>query len=477
VFDLLMTGVFFMGGLFGVVSKSNCVTDLYFGTDYHSHLGTSRGGMAVWTGNGFSRSIHNIENVQFRSKFEMDLTAMSGNMGIGCISDNEPQPLTVRSHLGHYAITTVGRINNLSELVDIILNNNFMHFLEMSKGEINPTEAVSALIDHEESFKAGILKAQEMIDGSCTMLILAKEGIYAARDRYGRTPLVIGEKEGAYSVSFESCAFVNLGYQPKYELGPGEIVLITPHGIESISPPRKDMKICAFLWVYYGYPSSAYEGMNVEIMRNRNGAIMARNDKADVDLVAGVPDSGVAHAIGYSNESRIPFARPFIKYTPTWSRSFMPQTQEMRNLVARMKLMPITDLIENKRLLFCDDSIVRGTQMRETVEFLYNCKAKEVHIRSACPPIVFGCKYLNFSRSRTELDLVTRRVIKELEGNASVALDEYSDPKTERYHCMVDCIGKRLNFTSLKYQSLPDMLDAISLPHNKICTYCWNGKE
>lgn len=466
-----------MGGLFGVVSKNSCVTDLYFGTDYHSHLGTSRGGMAVWTGNGFSRSIHNIENVQFRSKFEVDLSSMKGNMGIGCISDDEPQPLTVRSRLGHYAITTVGRINNLKALVDITLNNNFMHYLEMSKGEINPTEAVSALIDHEESFKAGILKAQEMIEGSCTMLILTKEGIYAARDRFGRTPLMIGEKEGAYSVSFESCAFANLGYQMKYELGPGEIVLIRPDGIESISPPRKDMKICAFLWVYFGYPSSCYEGMNVEIMRNRNGALMARNDDAKVDMVAGVPDSGVAHALGYSNESRIPYGRPFIKYNPTWSRSFMPQTQEMRAMVARMKLMPIIDLIHDKRLLFCDDSIVRGTQMSETVELLYNCKAKEVHIRSACPPIVFGCKYLNFSRSRTEMDLITRQTIKKLEGNASVALDEYSDPKTDRYQCMVDCISKRLNFTSLKYQSLSDMLDAIGLPHENMCTYCWNGKE
>ena len=466
-----------MGGLFGVVSKNSCVTDLYFGTDYHSHLGTSRGGMAVWTGNGFSRSIHNIENVQFRSKFEVDLSSMKGNMGIGCISDDEPQPLTVRSRLGHYAITTVGRINNLKALVDITLNNNFMHYLEMSKGEINPTEAVSALIDHEESFKAGILKAQEMIEGSCTMLILTKEGIYAARDRFGRTPLMIGEKEGTYSVSFESCAFANLGYQMKYELGPGEIVLIRPDGIESISPPRKDMKICAFLWVYFGYPSSCYEGMNVEIMRNRNGALMARNDDAKVDMVAGVPDSGVAHALGYSNESRIPYGRPFIKYNPTWSSSFMPQTQEMRAMVARMKLMPIIDLIHDKRLLFCDDSIVRGTQMSDTVELVYNCKAKEVHIRSACPPIVFGCKYLNFSRSRTEMDLITRQTIKKLEGNASVALDEYSDPKTDRYQCMVDCISKRLNFTSLKYQSLSDMLDAIGLPHENMCTYCWNGKE
>lgn len=465
-----------MGGLFGVVSKTSCVMDLYFGTDYHSHLGTSRGGMAVWTGNGFSRSIHNIENVQFRSKFEVDLTDMNGNMGIGCISDNEPQPLTVCSHLGHYAITTVGRINNLSELVEKSFQKNLIHFLEMSKGEINPTEAVSALIDQEKNFKEGILHAQEAIEGSCTMLVLAKEGIYAARDRLGRTPLIIGAKDGAYCVTFESCALANLGYEMKYELGPGEIVLITPNGFESISPPRNQMKICSFLWVYYGYPSSTYEGMNVEVMRNRNGAALSRNDNVEVDQVAGIPDSGVAHAIGYSNEAKVPFSRPFIKYTPTWSRSFTPQTQEMRSLVARMKLMPINELISGKRLLFIDDSIVRGTQMKETVELLYQCKAKEVHIRSACPPCVFGCKYLNFSRSRSELDLATRKAINALEGDASTALDEYADPKTERYHCMVEHIGKRLNFTSLKYQTLPDMLDAIGLPHENLCTYCWNGK-
>lgn len=466
-----------MGGLFGVVSKNSCVTDLYFGTDYHSHLGTSRGGMAVWTGNGFSRSIHNIENVQFRSKFEVDLSNMEGNMGIGCISDNEPQPLTVCSHLGHYAITTVGRINNIRALVDECFRKNLIHFLEMSKGEINPTEMVSALIDQEQSFKDGILHAQQAIEGSCTMLVLSRDGIYAARDLYGRTPLVVGEKEGALCVSFESCAFPNLGYRMKYELGPGEIVLLTPDGMKKISPPKNEMKICAFLWVYYGYPSSTYEGMNVEVMRNRNGALIARNDNVEVDLVAGVPDSGVAHAIGYANESRFPFGRPFIKYTPTWSRSFMPQTQEMRNLVARMKLMPITDLIKGKRLLFCDDSIVRGTQMRETVELLYTCKAREVHVRSACPPLLFSCKYLNFSRSRSELDLAARQAVKKLEGSESAALEEYSDQNTERYRCMVEYIGKRLNFTTLKYQSLPDMLDAIGLPHQNICTYCWNGKE
>jgi len=466
-----------MGGLFGVVSKNSCVMDLYFGTDYHSHLGTSRGGMAVWTGNGFARSIHNIENIQFRSKFEVDLTDMKGNMGIGCISDNEPQPLTVFSHLGYYAITTVGRINNIDQLVEKSFKKNLIHFLEMSKGELNPTEIVAALIDQENSFKDGIRHAQESIDGSCTMLVLTKEGIYAARDLYGRTPLIIGEKDGSFCASFESCAFANLGYSMKYELGPGEIILMTPDGIKQISPPRDKMKVCAFLWVYYGYPSSEYEGMNVEIMRNRNGAAMARKDHVEVDLVAAIPDSGVAHAIGYANEAKIPYGRPFIKYTPTWSRSFMPQSQKVRNLVARMKLMPIGDLIKGKRLLFCDDSIVRGTQMRETVELLYKADAKEAHIRSACPPLVYGCKYLNFSRSRSELDLATRQAIKKLEGDESTALDEYSNPNTERYHCMVEYIGKQLNFTSLKYQNLYDMLNAIGLPHEKICTYCWNGKE
>ena len=466
-----------MGGLFGVVSKNSCVTDLYFGTDYHSHLGTCRGGMAVWTGNSFIRSIHNIENIQFRAKFEADLATMEGNMGIGCISDTEPQPLTVYSHLGHYAITTVGRINNVVELANKSVTTNNVHFLEMSKGVINPTEVVSSLIDEEESFKKGILKAQERIDGSCSMLILTPEGIYAARDRMGRTPLIIGEKEVAYCVSLESCAFPNLGYTTKYELGPGDIVLLTPEGMEKISPPGDKMKICAFLWVYYGYPSSSYEGMNVEIMRYRNGAALARNDDVQVDVIAGIPDSGIAHAIGYSNESRIPFGRPFIKYTPTWSRSFMPQDQNIRNLVAKMKLIPITDLVKGKRLLFCDDSIVRGTQMRKTAELLYNCEAKEVHIRPACPPLVFGCKYLNFSRSNSEMDLVARRAINDLEGKEPDSLEEYCNPDTEKYGCMIEWIRKNLNFASLKYQTLCDMLDAIGLPPDKLCTYCWNGKE
>jgi len=466
-----------MGGLFGVVSKNSCVMDLYFGTDYHSHLGTSRGGMAVWNGKSFVRSIHNIQNIQFRAKFEDDLAGMEGHMGIGCISDTEPQPLTVFSHLGHYAISTVGRINNIQDLVNRFLEKQNTHFLEMSRGVINPTEVVSNLVDEASSFKEGILNAQQAIDGSCTMLILTSEGIYAARDRYGRTPLIVGEKEGSYCVSFESCAFPNLGYQNIYELGPGEIILLTPDGIQKISPPGDKMKICAFLWVYFGYPSSSYEGMNVEIMRYRNGAALARRDDVSVDLVAGVPDSGTAHAIGYSNEARIPFGRPFIKYTPTWSRSFMPQDQNIRNLVARMKLTPITDLVGGKRLLFCDDSIVRGTQMRETAELLYNCNAKEVHVRTACPPLVYGCKYLNFSRSNSDMDLVARRAIQDLEGTQPVSIDEYCDPNTEKYGCMVEWIRKRLNFTSLKYQSLHDMLDAIGLPHDKVCTYCWNGKE
>jgi amidophosphoribosyltransferase len=451
--------------------------DLYFGTDYHSHLGTSRGGMAVWTGKSFTRFIHNIENIQFRSKFEMDLSAMSGNMGIGCISDYEAQPLTVRSHLGNYAITTVGRINNIDKIVEDCFRKNLIHFLEMSEGEINPTEVVSALIDQEDSFKDGILRAQETIDGSCTMLVLSSKGIYAARDFYGRTPLIVGKKDGAFCVTFESCALTNLGYKTVYELGPGEIILLTPDGIEQISPPRDKMKICSFLWVYFGYPSSAYEGINVEIMRNINGSILARNDKVDVDYVCGIPDSGIAHAIGYSNEAKIPYARPFVKYTPTWSRSFMPQTREVRQKIAKMKLMPITDLIEGKRLLFCDDSIVRGTQMSETAQLLYSYNAKEVHIRSACPPLIFNCKYLNFSRMRTELDLAARRAIKKLQGNDSIDLDKYCDHNCEEYKHMVDHIAKQLGFSSLKYQALPDMLDAIGLPHENLCTYCWNGKS
>ncbi|HEX3010488.1 MAG TPA: amidophosphoribosyltransferase [Syntrophomonadaceae bacterium] len=465
-----------MGGFFGVVAKEDCVKDVYFGTDYHSHLGTSMGGMAVWSGSSFNRSIHNIESTQFRAKFESELPKLQGNMGIGCISDTEPQPLTVCSRLGQYAISTVGIINNLYEIAEKSFANQHTHFLETNRGEIYPTELVSVIIDQENSFKDGLLRAQELIEGSCSILILTPKGIYASRDKLGRTPLIIGEKEGSYCISFESCTFANLGYSFKYELGPGEIVFLTPDGIEKISPPRDKMKICAFLWVYYGYPSSTYEGMNVEIMRYRNGAAIARNDNVDIDMVAGIPDSGLGHAIGYSNQSKIPFGRPFIKYTPTWARSFMPQDQTIRNLVARMKLMPIPELVSDKRLLFCDDSIVRGTQLRETVDLLYRCNAREVHIRSACPPLVFGCKYLNFSTSRSDMDLVARQAIIELEGKEPESFDEYCDPANEKYNCMVNCIRKILNFSTLKYQNLNDMLDAIGIDRDKICTYCWNGK-
>ncbi|MEN6349094.1 MAG: amidophosphoribosyltransferase [Syntrophomonas sp.] len=466
-----------MGGFFGVASKEECVMDVYFGTDYHSHLGTSTGGMAVWSGNSFNRSIHNIGNTQFRAKFESELPKLKGNMGIGCISDTEPQPLTVRSHLGQYAITTVGKINNLYEIADKKFTSQKIHFLETCKGAINPTELVSVIIDQENSFKDGLLKAQELIEGSCSIMLLTPQGIYASRDKLGRTPLIVGQKEGSYCVSFESCTFPNLGYKFHYELGPGEIILLTPDSMEKIAPPRDKMKICAFLWVYYGYPSSTYEGMSVEIMRYRNGAAMAKNDNVEIDMVAGIPDSGVGHAIGYSNQSQVPYGRPFIKYTPTWARSFMPQDQEIRNLVARMKLMPIPELVSDKRLLFCDDSIVRGTQLRETVDLLYKCNAREVHIRSACPPLVFGCKYLNFSTSRSEMDLAARQAIIELEGKEPESFEAYCDPANEKYDCMVNCIKKRLNFSGLKYQNLHDMIDAIGIDPDKICTYCWNGKE
>ncbi len=466
-----------MGGLFGVVSKKDCVNDVFFGTDYHSHLGTSRGGIAIWTGKAFDRSIHNIENTQFRAKFEEDLPGMSGNMGIGCISDTEPQPLTVHSHLGYYAITMVGRINNAEEIIRNLFAKNNAHFLEMKEGRINSTELTAALIDQGESFEDGIKIAQEAIDGSCTMLILTPEGIYGARDRVGRTPLVVGGKEGAHCMSFESCALPNLGYDKKYELGPAEIVFITPEKMEKISPPSKKMKICAFLWIYYGYPASSYEGINVEKMRYNSGASLARGDEAKVDMVSGIPDSGVAHAIGYANESRIAYGRPFVKYTPTWARSFMPQTQKIRNLVARMKLIPVHDLIYGKKLLFCEDSIVRGTQMRETADLLYEGGAKEVHLRAACPPLIYGCKYLNFSRSKNEMDLVTRQVIREIEGRKTGSLYKYSDDRSVEYSQMVEGIRKKLNLTTLKYQTLENMLKAIGIPREKICTYCWTGRD
>ena len=467
-----------MGGFFAVASKESCVLDLFYGTDYHSHLGTRRGGMAVHGEAGFSRAIHNIQNSPFRTKFERDVEELEGNLGIGCISDFEPQPLLVHSHLGSFSITTVGKINNSDELVKECFESGHTHFLEMSGGTINPTEITAALINQKSDIVEGLRYAQEKIKGSMTILLLTPKGIYAARDKVGRTPVIIGKKDDGFCASFESFAYLNLGYEDYKELGPGEIVFMTPDGVETVSPAGKEMKICSFLWVYYGYPTSCYEGVNVEQMRYECGRLLAKRDDATPDCVAGIPDSGIAHAIGYSNETKIPFSRPFIKYTPTWPRSFMPTNQDQRNKIAHMKLIPVKSLIENKRLLLIDDSIVRGTQLRETTEFLYNSGAKEVHIRPACPPIMFGCKYLNFSRSTSELDLITRRVILRREGeNADKMLEDYADPTSTNYNEMVEEIRKELNFTSLRYHRLDDMLDSIGISPCKLCTYCWNGKE
>lgn len=467
-----------MGGFFAVASKEDCVLDLFYGTDYHSHLGTRRGGMTVYGKDGFSRAIHNIQNSPFRTKFERDVEELNGNLGIGCISDFEPQPLLVHSHLGSFSITTVGKINNSDELVDKCFKSGHTHFLEMSGGTINPTEITAALINQKPTIVEGLRYAQDMIQGSMTILLLTPTGVYASRDRLGRTPVIIGKKENAFCASFESFAYLNLGYEDYKELGPGEIVFMTPDGVETVSAPRKEMKICSFLWVYYGYPTSCYEGVNVEQMRYDCGRLLARRDDASPDVVAGVPDSGIAHAVGYSNETKIPYTRPFIKYTPTWPRSFMPTNQEQRNMIAHMKLIPVKRLIENRRLLLIDDSIVRGTQLRETTEFLYNSGAKEVHIRPACPPIMFGCKYLNFSRSKSELDLITRRIIAKREGdNADKMLADYTDPTSTNYNEMVEEIRKELNFTSLRYHRLDDMIEAIGIEPCKLCTYCFDGKE
>ncbi|MGN1198865.1 MAG: amidophosphoribosyltransferase [Acetatifactor sp.] len=468
-----------MGGFFGVASKEDCVFDLFFGTDYHSHLGTRRAGMVVYgKEKGYERAIHNIENAPFRTKFDKEVNDMHGHLGIGCISDYEPQPLLVRSHHGTYAITTVGKINNRDQLVEKIFANGTSHFMEMSSGEINATELVAALINQQENLVDGIRYAQEQIDGSMTLLVMTPKGIFAARDRLGRTPVSVGRKENAYCVSFESFAYLNLGYAAERELGPGEIAVVTPEGVTTLVQPGKDMKICTFLWVYYGYPSSSYEGISVEKMRYNCGAKLAERDDVQPDIVAGVPDSGTAHAIGYANRSGIPFSRPFIKYTPTWPRSFMPTIQTQRNLIAKMKLIPVHDLIENKSLLLIDDSIVRGTQLRETTEFLYQSGAKEVHIRPACPPLLYGCKYLNFSRSSSEMELITRRVIKEMEADEKkIDLKNYVDPDSAQYNEMVNRIGKQLNFTSLRYQRLDDMMESIGIDKSKLCTYCWDGRE
>lgn len=469
-----------MGGFFGVASKEACNLDLFYGTDYHSHLGTRRGGMATYGSDGWKRAIHNIENSPFRTKFEKDVDTMKGNIGIGCISDYDPQPILIQSHLGCFGITTVGKINNAGQLIRNLYENGHTHFQSMTNGQINSTELVAALICKKDSFVEGIRYVQSVVEGSMTLLLLTENGIYAARDLLGRTPVVIGKKENAYCVSFESFAYINLGYTDYKELGPGEIVYVTPESVETVSPACEKMRICSFLWVYYGYPTSSYEGVGVEEMRYNCGKLLAQRDdhSIDVDIVAGVPDSGIAHAIGYANESGIPYARPFIKYTPTWPRSFMPTTQSQRNLIARMKLIPVHSLIEDRSLLLIDDSIVRGTQLRETTEFLYQSGAKEVHVRPACPPLLYGCKYLNFSRSKSDLDLITRRIIREWEGDNDVnVLGEYADPNSERYAAMLEEIRKRQNFTSLRYHRLDDLIKSIGIDACQVCTYCFNGVE
>ena len=474
-----------MGGFFGAVSQRDVTLDIFFGVDYHSHLGTRRGGMIMFDEkDGFQRQIHNIENTPFRTKFERDLADFHGCAGIGCISDTDPQPLLVRSHLGLYAISTVGIINNADELIQTYFSDHGHQFMAMSSGRVNATELAAALINQKDDLVSGILHAQEMIQGSLTLLILTERGeIIAARDRLGRLPVLIGKNDEGCCVSFESFAYHKLGYQDAHELGPREIVRVRADGWETLSQPGKEMKICAFLWSYYGYPNSNYEGVNVEVMRYRNGERMAQDDKArgvaqDLDYVAGVPDSGLPHAIGYANASHVPFARPFVKYTPTWPRSFMPTNQNVRNQVAKMKQIPVPELIQGKKLLFVDDSIVRGTQLRETVEFLYESGAKEVHMRSAFPPIMYGCKYLNFSSSNSEMELLARRTVQELEGDEGQKhLDEYADASTQRGQCMLKTICEKFGFDSLGFQSLDGLLDAIGIDRDKVCTYCWSGKE
>ena len=473
-----------MGGFFGVVSRKNCKYDVFFGTDYHSHLGTKRGGMAFYDEEkGFQRQIHNIENTPFRTKFESDLTKMNGTVGVGCISDSDPQPLLVRSHLGMFAVANVGLINNAEDIVSEIFQKPGHYFMAMSSGKVNDAELIAMLINRFDNLVDGIKYVQEVVEGSCTILLLTPDGLIAARDKMGRLPVMVGSNPDGHCVAMESFACQKLGYTPCYNLGPGEIVRVTTDGVEQLAAPGEKMKICAFLWTYYGYPNSNYEGLNVEVMRCRNGEIMARDEEAngimpDVDYVAGVPDSGVPHAIGYANHSKKTFARPFVKYTPTWARSFTPSNQEMRNLVAEMKQIPVPELIKGKKLLLVDDSIVRGTQLRETVDFLYDSGAKEVHMRSACPPIMYGCKYLNFSRSNSEMELLARKKVQELEGDEGQKhLAEYADASTERGKCMLKAICEEMGFDSLGYQSIDGLLEAIGLDRSQICTYCWTGEE
>ncbi len=487
-----------MGGILGTASKNDCVMDVFFGTDYHSHLGTKRGGMCILQEDGFNRAIHNIENSPFRSKFEDELSSMEGKMGIGAISDSDPQPLTVYTKLGDWALATVGKINNKEQIVKDLMGNSRGHLMSMSHGAINSTELVAALIAEGDDIPSGIKIAQDTIDGSMTMLVMTKEGIYAARDKYGRTPLIIGSSDTGFCAASESFAFINIGYRYRRELGPGEIAFITADGEETIQPPGDEMRVCSFLWTYFGYTTSIYEGRNVEMMRNRNGELMADADgRPDVDYVAGVPDSGTAHALGYANRSGIPYSRPLIKYTPTWPRSFMPTNQKARNLIARMKLVPVFQIIKDKRFVLIDDSIVRGTQLSETVSYLQENGAKEIHVRSACPPIMYGCKYLNFSRSVTDMELISRRCILELEGlgdgEASAnpegsdkkgqteipaeIMAEYADSSTKKHEELVRLMEEKLGFDSLRFQELDRLIEAIGVDRCRLCTYCWDGKE
>ena len=474
-----------MGGFFGAVRRGDAISDVFFGTDYHSHLGTKRAGMAAYDSEiGLQREIHNISNSPFRTRFEHIFEEMRGTAAIGCISDNDPQPLLMYSNLGKYAICVIGVINNAEELIQKHLSESGGHFNAMTGGKVNGTELVAALIDQRETFCQGLLFAQDVIEGSASILILRDGGtIIASRDRMGRTPVLVGKGEDGYCVTFESFAYKKLGYEDERELGPGEIVEISADGITELAPPRKEMRICSFLWSYYGFPNSTYEGVNVEVMRYRNGRIMAKNDEllgnnAGIDYVCGVPDSGTPHAIGYANESDIPFARPYIKYTPTWSRSFMPNSQADRKKVAKMKQIPVHELIKDKNLLFVDDSIVRGTQLKETVDFLSQNGARAIHMRSACPPIMYSCKYLNFSRATNEMELLARRIVMELEGEEGFAyLEEYSDSTTERGKKLRAAICEKLHFDSVEFQTLEGVIKAIGIEPCKLCTYCWNGKE
>jgi len=474
-----------MGGFFGVVSDSNeeCAMHLFYGTDYHCHLGNHRGGLVVSDGERFTRVIHDISNSQFRSKFDADLVKLNGKSGIGVISDCEDQPLIISSHLGSYAIVTVGAIRNAAGIAQKAFQKRCVHFSEMSGSELNPTELTATLINQGESFEEGIKFAQEQIEGSSSMLILTQKGIYAVRDKFGRVSITIGKGPNGYAVTMETCAFYNLGYEVERELGPGEVVFISPDGVEQRVAPRGTTQICSFLWIYYGYPASDYEGVNVEHSRYCCGAKLAIRDKEEdihieeFDFAAGIPDSGVAHALGYAQKKRIQYSRPFVKYTPTWARSFLPQNQTARELVAKMKLIPIKRLTDNKRILFCDDSIVRGTQLKDTMQRIYAYGAKEIHMRLACPPLFFGCNYLTFSRSKSEMDLVTRKAIAELEGNSKYRIEDYIDETSDKHNAMLEHIRSKMELTSLKFQRLSDMIDALGVPVEKLCTYCWTGCE